>query len=48
MENYIKNKLQKAANNIGGVHPDWEPLTSFRWGFKEGAKWLSENMWISV
>ena len=48
MENYTKNKLQKAANSIGGVHPDWDPLTSFRWGFKEGAKWLSENMWISV
>jgi len=48
MENHTKNKLQKAANSIGGVHPDWDPLTSFRWGFKEGAKWLSENMWISV
>jgi hypothetical protein len=48
MENYTKNKLQKAANSIGGVHPDWGPLTSFQWGFKEGAKWLSENMWISV
>ena len=48
MENYTKNKLQKAANSIGGVHPDWDTLTSFRWGFKEGAKWLSENMWISV
>ena len=48
MENYTKNKLQKAANSIGGVHPDWGPLTSFQCGFKEGAKWLSENMWISV
>ena len=48
MENYIKNKLQKAANSIGGVHSDWGPLTSFRWGFKEGAKWQLNNLWIPV
>lgn len=44
----MENKLNKAVNSIGGVHPDWGPLTCFRMGFKEGAKWQKENMWISV
>ena len=41
----MNDKLEKEANSIGGVHPDWGPLECFRGGFKEGARWQLANMW---
>lgn len=39
----MKQTLEEAVNEIGGVHPDWKPLECFRRGFKEGAKWQREE-----
>lgn len=45
----MKQTLEEAVNEIGGVHPDWKPLECFRRGFKEGAKWqANQSSWISV
>ena len=45
----MKQTVEAAANSISGVHPDWNRLECFRTGFKEGAKWQSEQSpWISV
>ena len=32
----MKQTLEEAVNEIGGVHPDWDKITCFRIGFKEG------------
>ena len=45
----MKQTLEEVANEIGGVHPDWDKITCFRIGFKEGARWQSkQSPWISV
>lgn len=45
----MKQTLEEAINEIGGVHPDWDKITCFRIGFKEGARWQSgQSPWISV
>lgn len=45
----MKQTLEEAINEIGGVHPDWKPLKCFRKGFKEGANWQAkQSLWISV
>ena len=31
----MKQTLEEAVNEIGGVHPDWDKITCFRIGFKE-------------
>ena len=39
----------EAVNEIGGVHPDWDKITCFRIGFKEGARWQTKQLpWVSV
>ncbi len=41
--------LEEAVNEIGGVHPDWDKITCFRIGFKEGARWQTKQPpWVSV
>lgn len=38
-----------AAYGLGGVHPDWDKITCFRIGFKEGARWQTKQPpWVSV
>ena len=45
----MKQTLEEAINEIGGVHPDWDKITCFRIGFKEGARWQAkQSPWISV
>lgn len=45
----MKQTLEEAINEIGGVHPDWDKITCFRIGFKEGARWQKkQSPWISV
>ena len=45
----MKQTLEEAINEIGGVHPDWDKITCFRIGFKEGAIWQAkQSPWISV
>lgn len=45
----MKQTLEEAINEIGGVHPDWKPLECFRKGFKEGANWQEkQSPWIST
>lgn len=45
----MKQTLEEAINEIGGVHPDWDKITCFRIGFKEGARWqVNQSPWISV
>lgn len=45
----MKQTLEEAINEIGGVHPDWDKITCFRIGFKEGARWqANQSPWISV
>ena len=39
----MKQTLEEAVNEIGGVHPDWDKITCFRIGFKEGARWADKN-----
>ena len=39
----MKQTLEEAVNEIGGVHPDWDKITCFRIGFKEGARWQTKN-----
>lgn len=39
----MKQTLEEAVNEIGGVHPDWDKITCFRIGFKEGARWQSKQ-----
>lgn len=29
----MKQTLEEAVNEIGGVHPDWDKITCFRIGF---------------
>ena len=48
-EKDMKQTVEEVANEIGGVHPDWDKITCFRIGFKEGARWQSkQSPWISV
>lgn len=45
----MRQTLEEAVNEIGGVHPDWDKITCFRIGFKEGARWQTkQSPWISV
>lgn len=45
----MKQTLEEAVNEIGGVHPDWDKITCFRIGFKEGARWQTKQPpWVSV
>ena len=45
----MRQTLEEAINEIGGVHPDWDKITCFRIGFKEGAIWQTkQSPWISV
>ena len=45
----MRQTLEEAINEIGGVHPDWDKITCFRIGFKEGAIWQAKQYtWISV
>lgn len=45
----MRQDLEEAINGIGGVHPDWDKITCFKIGFKEGAEWQKEQSpWISV
>ena len=44
----MEDKFKKEVNAISGVHPDWGPLTSFKKGFIEGAKWQRKNMWKDI
>lgn len=45
----MKQTVEEAVNEIGGVHPDWDKITCFRIGFKEGARWQAKQApWISV
>lgn len=45
----MRQTLEEAINEIGGVHPDWDKITCFRIGFKEGAIWQAkQSPWISV
>lgn len=45
----MRQTLEEAINEIGGVHPDWDKITCFRIGFKEGARWQAkQSPWISV
>lgn len=45
----MKQTIEEAVNEIGGVHPDWDKITCFRIGFKEGARWQAkQSPWISV
>lgn len=45
----MKQTLEEAVNEIGGVHPDWDKITCFRIGFKEGARWQTKQLpWVSV
>lgn len=45
----MKQTLEEAVNEIGGVHPDWDKLTCFKIGFKEGSRWqVKQSPWISV
>lgn len=30
----MKQTLEEAVNEIGGVHPDWDKITCFRIGFE--------------
>lgn len=39
-----KEEIEKAAMQVGGVHPDWDALECFRVGYKEGAKWADKTM----
>ena len=39
----MKQTLEEAVNEIGGVHPDWDKITCFRIGFKEGARWQTKQ-----
>lgn len=44
----MKQTLEEAVNEIGGVHPDWDKITCFRIGFKEGARWQTKQLpWVS-
>lgn len=55
-----REEIEKAAMQVGGVHPDWDALECFRVGYKEGAKWadktmidkacewLKENIWVYI
>lgn len=44
----MKQTLEEAVNEIGGVHPDWDKITCFRIGFKEGARWQTKQPpWVS-
>ena len=40
----MKQTLEEAVNEIGGVHPDWDKITCFRIGFKEGARWQTKQL----
>lgn len=40
----MKQTLEEAVNEIGGVHPDWDKITCFRIGFKEGADGRQNNL----
>lgn len=43
------NRYEEAVNEIRGVHPDWDKITCFRIGFKEGARWQTKQPpWVSV
>ena len=45
----MKQTLEEAVNEIGGVHPDWDKITCFRIGFKEGVRWQTKQLpWVSV
>ena len=45
----MRQTLEEAINEIGGVHPDWDKITCFRIGFKEGARWQAkQSPWISI
>ncbi len=45
----MKQTLEEAINEIGGVHPDWDKITCFRIGFKEGARWQAkQSPWHEV
>lgn len=37
-------ETERAAMQVGGVHPDWDALECFRVGYKEGAKWADKTM----
>lgn len=39
-----REKIEKAAMQVGGVHPDWDALECFRVGYKEGAQWADKTM----
>ena len=39
-----REEIEKAAMQVGGVHPDWDALECFRVGYKEGAKWADKTM----
>ena len=41
----MKQTLEEAVNEIGGVHPDWDKITCFRIGFKEGYRCLGKSFW---
>lgn len=40
----MKQTLEEAVNEIGGVYPDWRPVECFKRGFKEGAKWQEKRL----
>ena len=39
-----REEIEKAAMQVGGVHPGWDALECFRVGYKEGAKWADKTM----
>lgn len=39
-----REEIEKAAMQVGGVHPDWDALECFRVGYKEGAQWADKTM----
>ena len=40
----MKQTLEEAVNEIGGVHPDWDKITCFRIGFKEEPDGKQNNL----
>ena len=44
----MKQTLEEAVNEIGGVHPDWDKITCFRIGFKEGARWQTKTTSVGI
>ena len=39
-----RERIEQAAMQVGGVHPDWDALECFRVGYKEGAQWADKTM----